>query len=402
MKAQPSPATTLGRAAAGLVACLLVGCGGSGNGATAPASPQAVRIDDLWDLSLWLGIAVWGMVMVLLAVPVVRSWRRRPRRRRADEVATDGHDPDDRGAGGQAPDDRRVGGRDPGADAGRSAWTSPPGAALDEPLATADPSLSDAAQQDRQVRGRLLWLGGIVVPAIILVGLLIASGRVGVATAHVDHPDDLVVEVTGHMFWWEVHYPQYDVTTANEIHVPVDEPVRLRLTTGDVIHSFWIPRLHGKIDMVPGQENWLTFEATERGRFRGACAEFCGISHAQMVPWVQVQETEAFEAWIDDQAADAAPPTSDAAQTGQEVFLGAGCAGCHAVRGHEASSELAPDLTHLADRKTLAAGIVENDPNNLEQLILAPQSIKPGIRMPSTDLDADEIDALVAYLGELE
>jgi cytochrome c oxidase subunit 2 len=204
--------------------------------------------------------------------------------------------------------------------------------------------------------------------------------------------------VVGHTFWWEVTYPDLDITTANEIHVPVDQPVRLQLTTEDVIHSFWIPRLHGKVDMIPGTENTLTFTATETGRFRGQCAEFCGIAHAQMVAYVEAQAPDAFDDWVDGQQQDAAAP----ATAGQEVFLEAGCAACHTVAGTEAVGGVGPDLTHLASRETLAAGIVPNTRDSLAALILDPWGVKPGIAMPPAELDDAQLAALLDYLQELQ
>lgn len=379
---RPPPGRRVWPVTAALMVAMSSACD-SADRTTAPASPQAGEIDGLWTLSLWLGTAVWLAVMVLLAIPLVRSRRQRQQEAEASPR------PDGVVA---SPD---------GGEADRSGWAAP-GAIIDEPIAAADPATHEAAQADERVRSRLLWIGGIIGPAIILLLLLVASGRVGASTAHVERPDEIVIDVTGHMFWWEVHYPDHDVTTANEIHVPVDRPVRLRLYSEDVIHSFWIPRMHGKIDTIPGQENWLSFEPTETGTFRGACAEFCGIAHAQMVAWLEVQPVEDFDAWIEQQAADATPPEDDAAQMGERVFIEAGCAACHAVRGTEAVGGVGPDLTHLASRQTLASGIVPNDRDNLQELIVDPLAVKPGIRMPPTQLSPEEIEALLDYLETLE
>ena len=357
-----------------MVALTVGACTSSPDRVTAPASPQADDIDGLWTLSLWLGAAVWLVVMTLLAIPILRSRRGTRRSSDANRAVTR---------------------------TGRGRWASP-AAMIDEPVTAAEASAQDEARADERVRARLLWIGGIIGPAIILLLLLIASGRVAASTAHIERPGELVIEVTGHMFWWEVHYPQHDVTTANEIHVPVDRPVRLRLHSEDVIHSFWIPRMHGKIDTIPGQENWLSFEPTETGTFRGACAEFCGIAHAQMVALLEVQTQEDFDAWIDQQAADATPPQTPTAEDGARVFIEAGCAACHVVRGTEAVGGVGPDLTHLASRETLASGIVPNDREHLEELIVDPWTVKPGIRMPPTHLDPDELEALLDYLEGLE
>jgi cytochrome c oxidase subunit II len=372
------------------VALLASACTAAPDRTTAPASPQAAEIDWLWNLSLWLGSAVWVVVMVLLAVPLIRS--RRAHREQADDAPTD---PPSEG--------RQPGGvpaTTPGQDGRRP--RSAPGSILDEPLLTADADDGTDAARDHRVRARLLWIGGIIGPAIILFLLLLAAGRVGALTAHVERPDEIVVEVTGHMFWWEVHYPDHGVTTANEIHVPVDRPVRFRLFSEDVIHSFWIPRMHGKIDTIPGQENWLSFEPTETGRFRGACAEFCGIAHAQMVLWLQVQTQEEFDSWVQEQAADAPEPETPSAVEGERVFIEAGCAACHAVRGTGAVGGVGPDLTHLARRETLASGIVPNDREHLEELIVDPWGVKPGNPMPPTALEPEELEPLLDYLMGLE
>ena len=346
---------------------------------TDPASPQAAQIDGLWTFALWLGIAVWVAVMVLLAIPVLRSRRRGSSDVNRDLTRSDGQDPADRDTPVRAP-----------------------GAVMDEPLTTADPNAHDEAQRDHRARSRLLWIGGIIGPAIILVVLLIYNGQVASSVAHTEQDDELIIDVHGHMFWWEVHYPEQDITTANEIHVPVDQPVRLRLTTEDVIHSFWIPRVHGKIDMIPGTENWLSFEATETGRFRGQCAEFCGIAHAQMVKFLEVQEPEEFDAWVENQQQPADEPDTAQTAQGQRVFFESGCAACHTVTGTDAIGGVGPDLTHLASRGSLASGIVPNTRQNLADLIVEPWRVKPGNPMPPTVLDDDDLDALLDYLESLE
>jgi cytochrome c oxidase subunit II len=382
---------------------------------TEPVSPQAAEIDWLWQLSLWMGTVVWIIVMILVAVPILRSRRHRDDDQRDREHVgpqgpgrTDGTRSDDAGRG----DDEASVVTDPTADA--EVATEPPGdvrlahrgtapgAELDEPMITADVADHDEAQVDERVRSRLLWIGGIIGPAIILLILLMASGRVGALTAHVERDEELVVDVIGHMFWWEVSYPEEDIVTANEINVPVDRPVRLNLTTEDVIHSFWIPRVHGKIDMIPGHENILSFEPTETGRFRGQCAEYCGIAHAQMVAFLEVMEPDDYDEWVEAQQADAVEPETPSEEVGKEVFIESGCAACHAVRGTEAVAEVGPDLTNLASRGSLAAGIVPNTRENLEELIVDPWGLKPGNPMPPTILDDDELEALLDYLEVLE
>jgi cytochrome c oxidase subunit II len=359
-----------------LTALLTSACVERRDSITDPVTPQAGEVAGLWWFSFWLGTAVWIVVMVLLAIPILRS------RGRGDERADD-------------PATRRDA-------AARARGPEAPAAVLDEPLGVRDSDDHDAAQADATARSRLLWIGGIIVPAIILLVLLVLSGRVGAQTAHVERDGDLVIDVIGHMYWWEVHYPDLDITTANEITVPVDRSVRLRLTSNDVIHSFWIPRLHGKVDMIPGHENWLSFEATEPGRYRGNCAEFCGVAHAQMVAFVEAVEPGDFDTWVAGQQADAAEPDSPTSVEGERVFIEAGCAACHAVRGSSAVAGVGPDLTHLASRGSLAAGIVPNTRENLERLIVDPWGLKPGNPMPPAVLDDDELEALLDYLEALE
>lgn len=379
---------------------------------TDTAAPQAEAIDGLFWYSVLLGTAVWLVVLGLLAVPIVRSRRmRREERAATDEAAMSRSS--DRGAPGDAPAathdavdggghavagvDVEAGARTVGL-AGFGAGELP-AAEVDEPLLTADRSYLGESDADRRVRNRLIWIGGIVVPAIILLSLLIYSSMVGRATAHVPEDGDLVIDVVGHMFWWEVHYPDLDITTANEIVVPTDQPVRLNLTTEDVIHSFWMPRLHGKVDMIPGRENIMTFTATQTGRFRGQCAEFCGVAHAQMVAFVDAVEPADYEAWVEGQQQPAGEPAN---AEGERIFLEVGCAACHAVDGLDgAQGRVGPDLTHLGTRGSLAAGIVPNTRENLGRLLVDPWGVKPGNPMPPTPLDDDELSALLDYLEGL-
>jgi cytochrome c oxidase subunit II len=246
--------------------------------------------------------------------------------------------------------------------------------------------------------------GGIVIPAIILFTLLVVTVRTGSALSPERTPAALTVEVTGHQFWWEIHYPQYGVTTANEIHIPVGLPVLIELRSADVIHSLWVPQLQGKLDLVPGQTNRLTLQAGEPGVFRGLCAEYCGLQHTLMHFLVVAESPDQFDAWITRQQQPAPPPGTSLVQQGRQVYFAAGCAACHAIRGTDdrgSRGSVGPDLTHLASRRTLAAAILENTRANLAQWILDPDSIKPGNRMPATRLDGQSLDALLAYLESL-
>jgi cytochrome c oxidase subunit 2 len=210
------------------------------------------------------------------------------------------------------------------------------------------------------------------------------------------------VEVTGRQWWWEVRYPESGVVTANEIRIPAGRPVRLVVTSGDVIHSVWIPELHGKIDMIPGRSNSQVIIADEPGEYRGECAEFCGAQHAKMQFIVVAEPPERFAAWLERQAQPANAPADAMQLEGREIFLGSACVYCHAVRGTNANSNFGPDLTHLASRRTLAAGMLANNRGNLSGWVLNPQQIKPGNKMPPTALSGEELNALLAYLESLE
>jgi cytochrome c oxidase subunit 2 len=244
-------------------------------------------------------------------------------------------------------------------------------------------------------------LGGIAIPAVILIGLLVYTLGV-VAALEPPSEDALTVEVIGHQWWWEVRYPGREFVTANQIHVPAGERVRLELTSADVIHSFWVPQLNGKIDLIPGQWNTFWIEATEPGIYRGQCAEYCGTQHAKMALLVVADPPEVFDAWLDDQQREAAVLTDPLLIRGQQVFLGSVCVYCHTVRGTNASGKIGPDLTHLASRYTLGAGIIANNRGNLGGWIINSQAIKPGNRMPPMYLDSEELQALLSYLESLE
>ncbi|MGH7657441.1 MAG: cytochrome c oxidase subunit II, partial [Gemmatimonadales bacterium] len=190
-------------------------------------------------------------------------------------------------------------------------------------------------------------------------------------------------------------------TTANEIHVPVGRPVRVRLRTGDVIHSFWVPELAGKLDLIPGQENTMWFQADSAGIYHGQCAEYCGMQHAHMGIEVVAVSMEDFELWRAGQLAPAVEPDDRAAWLGKQVFQSAGCAGCHTVRGTDAQGVLGPDLTHVASRRTLAAGAIPNTRGWLAGWIVSAQSLKPGAHMPDVPLDSEELQAVLAYVENL-
>ena len=239
---------------------------------------------------------------------------------------------------------------------------------------------------------------------IIVAGLLIASIKVGSRARPRSEDADVVVDVVGRQYWWEVRYPGEDVVTANEIHVPVGRPVRLRLASGDVIHSFWVPRLAGKLDMVPGQVNELILEVDQAGVYRGQCAEFCGIQHALMLLEVVAEPPDVYARWLADNRATGVEPVAPLARRGLEVFTEAECGHCHTVRGvtpERAMGAIGPDLTHFARRRTLGAGIRENNRGNLAGWILNPQALKPGNHMPPSMMPSEDLHALLHFLETL-
>ncbi|HZQ27057.1 MAG TPA: cytochrome c oxidase subunit II [Acidimicrobiales bacterium] len=238
--------------------------------------------------------------------------------------------------------------------------------------------------------------GGLVVPSAVV--LLLA-----VVTIHTTHrltrsePNALQVEVTGYQYWWAVKYPAQRAVTANEIHIPVGEPVDITLTSVDVNHSFWVPELAGKVDLIPGKTNLIHIRADHPGTYRGLCAEFCGLQHAHMDFLVIADPPGLFRTWVADQAGDA--PTDVA---GEALFSRLTCAGCHTVRGTPADGTFGPDLTHLASRTTLGAVTVPNDREHLAEWVQHAQSLKRGSLMPDVDLSPDQLQAVLAYLEALK
>ena len=256
----------------------------------------------------------------------------------------------------------------------------------------------------REGRGTAFVLvGGGVIPAVILTAMTFLT-LTGLAVF--DRPPsatDITIDVTGHMFWWEASYQGEGFTTANEIHIPVGRPVTINLESADVIHSFWVPQLHGKIEMVPGRTNTMYLEADEPGAYFGKCAEFCGVQHANMEFLVIAQEESEFEAWLHAQRQDAVEPETELARQGRDVFVESPCAQCHTIRGvSTATVEAGPDLTHLMSRKTLGARMLDNTRGNLGGWIADPQGIKPGNNMPAVHLPSEDFIALLEYLYALD
>jgi len=336
------PLRALGRASVPAAAMLVVGGCGQAMSAVNPAGPQAERISDLtWYLTI-TGSAVFLVVLGFLAYAVRRGRRR-----------------------------------------------------------------TESAEGPEADRAMARWVGGAVgVTTLILLTTLVYNFATGRALADFADPDALTIRVTGHQWWWDVQYvdraPSRRLTTANEIHVPVGRRIRLEVQSRDVIHSFWAPNLHGKVDVIPGYGGSTAFRADRPGVYHGRCAEFCGLQHARMDFLVIAEPEEQFAAWFEAQLKSSAPPGDAVQQKGQQVFLSKGCPLCHAVRGTQANSRVGPDLTHLASRRTIAAGTLPNTRGHLGGWVLDPQKIKPGAKMPPNPLAADELHALLGYLQSLK
>jgi cytochrome c oxidase subunit 2 len=243
----------------------------------------------------------------------------------------------------------------------------------------------------------LVWTA---VPCVI-VGVLFALTARAMSLA--DPPPapapDLIV--TGHQWWWEVHYPKTGVIAANEIHLPIGRPFSVQLESTDVLHEFWVPELARKITAVPGHPNHLWLQADQPGTYLGICSEFCGTEHAWMHFLVIVESPAAFAAWEKAQLQPAVAPPVGVAAKGLALFAGASCVSCHAISGTSAEAHVGPDLTHFAARRQLGAGIAANTPENLRRWLANPQAIKPGAKMPNFNFTNDQLTQLVAYLGTL-
>jgi len=252
------------------------------------------------------------------------------------------------------------------------------------------------------------WIigGGILFPTVVLCVLV---GYTAVRSAQLTRTppaNALIISVTGKMWWWEVRYRLPDgaqVVLANEIHIPVGQPVVIGLSSSDVIHSFWVPQLAGKMDMVPGRTNQLQLLATAPGVYRGQCAEYCGEQHARMAMHVVAHEPAAFDAWLAAQAQPALAPVTALAQAGQQAFVAHRCSACHTVRGLSEEGQLGPDLTHVGSRLYLGAGTLRNEAGAMPRWIAHVQLLKAGARMPAFNAeDAAGLEAIGAYLEQLK
>src|SRR5829696_6826569 len=292
-----------------------------------PQGPAAARLAELWWLMFGFGAAIFLLVIALLFAALLR------RRRATSDTA---------------PDRASL-------DTGRN-WP--------------------------------IW-GGIVLP-LVVIGIVFGYNIYTLAA--VENPFEkpaVKIEVVGRRWWWEVKYPEQGVITANEIHIPVGVPVQIQLQSADVIHSFWVPQLHGKMDLIPTRINKIVLQADQTGVYRGECAEFCGLQHAHMGLMVVAQSQQEYDNWVQAQAQPAAAPTDPTIQQGQQVFMSAGCVFCHTIRGLDdkeidrSSVDLGPDLTHLDSRLTIAGASLEKNRGNLAGWIIDAQHVKPGSLMPN-------------------
>jgi len=244
-----------------------------------------------------------------------------------------------------------------------------------------------------------------IIPILIVVALFMATARVIAVVQKTSAPDNAIaVTAIGHQFWWEYRYPELGVVTANELHVPVSDPAHptptfINLLSADTDHSFWVPRLAGKTDLIPNHPNTMWMDPQETGVYLGQCAQYCGTQHAKMLLRVYVQSKDEFDRWIQQQRQPAT--TSIAVSEGQRIFETTACINCHTVSGTVASGRFGPDLTHLMSRDTIAAGAASNTPENLRLWIRNPNAIKPGSLMPAMELEEKDLNALTAYLETL-
>ena len=259
---------------------------------------------------------------------------------------------------------------------------------------------SEPAQVYGSTQVELAWT---VIPVLIVIALFLASARVIASIQNtVRPPGALEVIVTGHQYWWEYRYPGLNIVTANELHVPVSDPAHptptfLTLLSADTDHSFWVPRLGGKTDLIPNHSNQMWIDPHETGLFLGQCAQYCGTQHAKMLLRVYVDTREEFDRWIHRQQ----QPAQDSLTSGQRIFESTACVNCHAISGTAAKGKFGPDLTHLMSRETIAAGTAANMHETLRLWIKNPDAIKPGSKMPAMGLIDRDVDAITVYLETL-
>ena len=333
-------------AAISTAAVLSAACGGSQSALDA-AGIQAERLQSLWWLFFYITAAVYVIVMAVLLI----AWSKSRKSNAAD----------------------------------------PP----------------DPPNPKSEGRAANVVKGAVAVTVVVLFALLITSFRTGSAINSLGTtPPHINIRVTGHQWWWEVEYrdektPATNITTANEIHVPVGHPIRLELVSNDVIHILWMPNMHGKKDLIPIYPTSFYFEADKPGTYWGQCAEFCGYQHAKMRFIVVAESDDEFQSWLDAARKPPPMPASDAIARGREIFRTNICAQCHTIDGTGANGRVGPNLTHIASRQYIAAGTLQNTDENLAAWITDPQRFKPGIRMPMNQFSDGDLSALVSYLRSL-
>jgi cytochrome c oxidase subunit II len=246
---------------------------------------------------------------------------------------------------------------------------------------------------------RLVWIGGIIIPMVILAAVFGLSVKRMVYAG--GPPAGPAIQIIGHQWWWEVRYSQAGVVTANEVHIPVGSQAEVRVDSADVIHGVWVPQLQGKIDAIPGITNQIQLESSQPGSYRGSCVVFCALQHANMNFTVIAESQTDFDQWLRAQSTGPAQPSSAELLRGRQVFLDHPCSACHTITGIS-NGTAGPDLTHVASRSELAAGTIPNTPENLAVWVVDPQSVKPGNLMPNESIPGPDVQALVAYLDSLK
>ena len=329
---------------------LLNGCAEHQQSVMDPAGPQAGRIGVLWWFFFWL----LGIIFVL--VMMVTLWTLTRRHRGFEQ----------------------------------------------EPLES-----RHKPSEETDAHVRRVVTGATIATVIILFVLIVASVGTGKAISELGNKENgITVEVTGNQWWWQIRYvnsdPSQTLVTANEIHIPVGRPVQIRGLSNDVIHSFWVPNLHGKRDLIPSRTTSEWIQADRPGLYRGQCAEFCGLQHAHMAIWVVAEPEEKFRAWMQAQLQPAVLPADPIRQRGQQVFLNNACVFCHQIRGTTAGGQNAPDLTHFGSRRGIAANTVPNTKGNLAGWIVDPQSMKPGNHMATIAVNSTDLQPLLEYLESLK
>jgi cytochrome c oxidase subunit 2 len=268
----------------------------------------------------------------------------------------------------------------------------------------------DSDREPAQIYGsNQIELSWTVIPILIVVMLFLSTTRVILGTQAIPKPGNAMdVTVIGHQFWWEYRYPKLGVVTANELHIPVSDPANpmptyLTMSSADVSHSFWVPRLAGKTDVIPNRVNTMWIDPQQTGLYLGQCAQYCGTQHAKMLLRVYAQSPADFDAWVSQQKKPALQDFggNQAAAEGQTVFMHNACINCHTIAGTVATGRFGPDLTHLASRDTIASGPIQNTPENLRKWVDDPNSMKPGSLMPPMHLNAHDLDVITAYLTQL-